>query len=162
MHAGSPDWAAARSRDAVDKARIISEIKRLAGDSGGKPPGRALFERETAIKMSDWYPHIWLRWGDALMEAGFSANKLTVAIGNDVLYQKYVDLTRELGHLPLDGERRRRARTDKSFPSHSTWQKLGGKDKFFKGLLQFCENNPGNDHIVALCVSRVPSGSTTL
>jgi Meiotically up-regulated gene 113 len=146
----------------VDKAHIISEIKRLATQNGGKQPGRNLFERETAIKMSDWYPYIWLRWGEALVEAGFSPNKLTAAISDDVLYQKYIDLTRELGHLPLDGERRRRARTDKSFPSHSTWQKLGDKESFIKGLLRFCENNPGNDDIAALCTSRSPSTATNL
>jgi hypothetical protein len=141
----------------VDKAHVISEIKRLATENGGKPPGRALFERETAIKMSDWYPHIWLRWGDALTEAGFLANKLTAPIGNDVLYQKYIDLARELGHLPLDGERRRKARTDKSFPSHSTWQKLGDKEKFFRGLVLFCEKNPGNEDVAVLCADRASS-----
>lgn len=148
-------------RGAVNKTAIVSEIKRLAAENSGKPPGRASFERETAIKMSDWYPHIWLRWGDALTEAGFSANKLTAPISDDVLYQKYIDLTRELGHLPLDGERRRKAKIDKSFPSHSTWQKLGEREKFLKGLLRFCENHPGNDDIVALCGSSTSSKATS-
>ena len=141
----------------MDKAHIISEIKRIAAETGGKPPGRDLFERQTGIRMSDWYPHIWLRWGDAQVEAGFSPNKLTTAISDDFLYQKYIALTRELGHLPLDGERRRKARTDKSFPSHSTWQKLGDKEAFFRGLLLFCETHAGNEDIVALCLSRPQS-----
>jgi len=53
----------------IDKAQIISEIRRIASEHGGKPPGRLVFERKTGIKYSDWYPYIWLRWNEALEEA---------------------------------------------------------------------------------------------
>lgn len=39
-----------------NKDHIISEIKRIALATGGKPPGRLVFERETGIRQSDWYP----------------------------------------------------------------------------------------------------------
>lgn len=139
----------------VDKARIISEIKRLATESGGRPPGRDRFISATGIKQSEWYPHLWLRWGDALIEAGYTANTLTPAITDDFLYEKYIELARELGHLPLHGERRRKAKADKSFPSHSTWQKLGSGENFLKGLLRYCEDNPGREDIIALCAPRM-------
>ena len=55
------------------KRHILAEIKRLA-EADGKPPGVRLFERQTGIKESDWYPDLWLRWGDAVEEAGFGRN----------------------------------------------------------------------------------------
>lgn len=97
----------------VDKNRIIREIKRIASANGGKAPGRLVFEGETGIKESDWYPDIWLRWSEALAEAGYAPNKLTVRIEDDVVIQKYIGLVRELNRFPILGEIRRKAKTDK-------------------------------------------------
>jgi hypothetical protein len=63
----------------LDKTRILDEIRRLANDNGGKAPGTAAFERATGIRPSDWFPNLWLRWGDALIEAGFEGNQLRAA-----------------------------------------------------------------------------------
>ena len=54
----------------VDRVHIIREIKRIATANGGKAPGRLVFEGETGIKQSEWYPDLWLRWSEALEEAG--------------------------------------------------------------------------------------------
>src|SRR5688572_24714388 len=111
----------------MDKSHILAAIKQVAGENGGKAPGRSVFQRHTGIRMSDWYPQLWLRWGDALIEAGFAANELQAAISDDLVIQKYIDLTRELKHLPIEGEIRRRGSRDKEFPSHTVFRKLGGK-----------------------------------
>lgn len=83
----------------MDKQHILDAIKRLAVANNGKAPGRLVFERETAIKVADWYPHLWLRWGEALAEVGYIANQLQTAINDEVVLQKYIALTRELAHL---------------------------------------------------------------
>lgn len=57
----------------MDKSKILEAIHRLTITTG-KTPGRESFERQTGIKLHDWYPHLWLRWGDALIEAGYTAN----------------------------------------------------------------------------------------
>lgn len=57
----------------MDKRRILEGIKRLATANDGEPPGMTRFERETGIRKREWYPTYWLRWGDALQEAGFFA-----------------------------------------------------------------------------------------
>lgn len=78
------------------KARILEEIRRLAKANGGKPPGVALFERETGIRNTDWFPHLWVRWGDAVVEAGYKANTLQAAYSKDLLVAKFIAFIREL------------------------------------------------------------------
>lgn len=134
----------------VDKNSIIREIKRIASANGGKAPGRLVFEGETGIKQSDWYPDIWLRWGEALAEAGYAPNKLTGRIEDEVVIQKYIGLVRELNRFPILGEIRRKAKIDKSFPSHTRFDRFGGKDKLIEAVVDYCRNNPGFDDILAL------------
>jgi hypothetical protein len=88
-----------------NKDHIISEIKRIAIANGGKPPGRLVFEGETGIKQSDWYPDIWLRWGEALAEAGYAPNELTSRIEDEVVIQKYIGLVRAYWHRRFDDKR---------------------------------------------------------
>ncbi len=76
----------------TSKRHILAEIKRLA-ESKGKPPGVRLFESETGIKESDWYPDLWLRWGDALQEAGFKRNTMVEALSDELLIQQYARLS---------------------------------------------------------------------
>jgi Meiotically up-regulated gene 113 len=140
----------------MDKKHIIDAIKRVAEANGGKPPGRAVIESHAGIRMSDWYPHLWLRWSDALVEAGFTPNKLQGAISPDDLVKKFIDLTRELGKIPVDGEVRRRARADKSFPSHNAFSKFGGKEKLIEAALRYCQQHQGFDDVIALCADQKP------
>ena len=135
----------------MDKRHILEEITRIARENGGKAPGREKFERETGIKMSVWYPHLWLRWGDALQEAGFSPNKLQTALGNEVILEKYIALVRELGHLPVHGELVRKSKNDRSFPSANVFEKFGGKRQIIAAVAQYCRTHQGLDEVLALC-----------
>ena len=112
----------------MDKQQILAEIKRVASSNGGKPPGFQRFENETGISKSQWYPHVWLRWGDALMAAGFEANQLRTKLDSDLVLGKYAALVRDLGRVPVVGELKVKARNDRTFPSHSVFSKnFGGK-----------------------------------
>ena len=51
----------------MNRQQIVAEIVRIALDNGGHAPGMQSFERIAGVKKSDWYPHIWLRWSDALV-----------------------------------------------------------------------------------------------
>jgi hypothetical protein len=123
----------------LDKRRIIDEIKRIAAANGGKAPGREKFERETGIKASEWYPHHWLRWGEALQEAGFTPNKMQTALSNDVVFEKYIGLIRKLGRVPIHGELIREAKKDASFPSKTVFERFGGKVKLLGAVIQYCQ-----------------------
>ncbi|MHB8622069.1 MAG: GIY-YIG nuclease family protein [Sulfuricaulis sp.] len=135
----------------TDKRYIIDAIKRIAAVNGGKAPGRKKFERETGIRSSDWYPYLWLRWGDALQEAGFSPNKLRAAFSDEVIIEKYIDLIREIKQLPVSGEVKRKSKSDVLFPSHRVFDRLGGKDKLIEVIAAYCREHPGHDDVLALC-----------
>jgi hypothetical protein len=136
----------------MDKEQILAEIKRLAVERRGQAPGRQAFARTTGVRMSDWYPHIWLRWGDALAEAGYAPNQLQTKVSDEVLIEKYIGLVRELGGVPVEGEIRRKAREDQSFPAHTVFSRFGGKDKLVDAVAAYCRKTPGFEDVLALCV----------
>jgi hypothetical protein len=139
----------------MDKLEILDAIKRLAEENGGSPPGQLMFERATGVKKSDWYPYLWLRWGEALVEAGYIPNQLMTAISDSVLITRWIELARELGRVPVEGEIRRKGKTDKSFPSHTVFRKLGGKEALLEAVRRWCRQHPGHEDIIALCAEDV-------
>ena len=134
----------------MQRQQIVAEIQRIALEKGGRAPGRQAFERATAVKMSEWYPHIWLRWGDALVEAGYAPNPLQTKATDEVLVEKYIGLTKQLGRFPVEGELRCKAREDQSFPSHSVFSRFGGKDKLLDAVAAHCRKTVGFDDVLAL------------
>jgi hypothetical protein len=142
---------------AIDKQLIWDEIKRVAKANGGKAPGRERFEGETGIKSSDWYPHCWLRWGDALQEAGFSLNKFQTAYDQATLLETFVGLIRELGHFPIHGEVRRKSIKDPTFPSHTVFDRLGGKHKLAELIVEYCKSRNGFDDVLDTCTGVIPA-----
>jgi len=136
---------------AIDKQHILDEIKRIARVNSGKTPGSERFENETGIKFSDWYPHYWLRWGDAVQEAVFSPNKFQTVYDQDMLLEKYIGLIRELGHFPVSGEVRRKSKQEPMFPSHTVFDRLGGKHKLAGLIIEYCKCHSGFDDIIDIC-----------
>jgi hypothetical protein len=134
----------------MNRQQIVAEIVRVAHDGGGQAPGQQAFERATGVKRSDWYPHIWLRWSDALAEAGYAPNVFQTKTSDDVIIEKYIGFVRELGRFPVEGEIRRKAKSDRSFPSHTSFNRFGGKQKLLAGIAAYCRKASGFEDILAL------------
>ena len=98
------------------RERIIAEIRRLAADNGGVPPGRGTFEGATGIVRSQWYGLYWARWGDALVEAGFAANDFTARSDSEFLLSKLAEAYRHYGRVATHGELRLYRQRDPAFP----------------------------------------------
>jgi hypothetical protein len=93
-----------------------------------------------------------VNWGDATQEAGFARNRFTTAIDESVLFEKYIGLVRELGHLPVHGELRRKQKTDPSFPTDNVFLfRFGGKEKLVTALMTFCQSHSEYSDVVELC-----------
>ena len=109
----------------MEREEILREIRRTAEANGGRPLGRRMFERETGVRESDWSGRLWARWGDAVKEAGFLPNRMTVAFPREELAQTYLRVTRKLGRLPTVAELQLEKRRDPTFPSSQTFERLG-------------------------------------
>jgi hypothetical protein len=139
----------------MNKAHILAEIKRTAALNGGVALGKERFFQETGIKTSDWLSKYWARWGDAVKEAGLTPNILQVAYEDELLLEKCVDLTRELGHIPVSAEFTMKARQDKTFPSKNTFYRFGNKQQFIKKILEYCEDKKGYEDVLAIASSKL-------
>lgn len=135
----------------MDREYIVAEIRRTAADNGGVPLGVAAFRRETSIKQTDWYGKYWARWGDALVEAGFSPNRMQEAFADDHIVEKLIDLIRELGHFPVQGEIRLKARNDPKFPSHATFSRLGSKRQSAAKVMAYCASRGQFEDVISIC-----------
>ena len=98
---------------------IISEIKRLAAETGA-PPGQDAFTSATGITPAKWRGVIWLRWSDALAEAGFAANEWNKRRDSREILEHVATLCRKLGRLPTRTEIKMQKRSDPAFPAHTT------------------------------------------
>jgi hypothetical protein len=135
----------------MNREQIISEIRRTAKANGGVPLGRGKFSTETGIKVTEWYCKFWIRWGDALEEAGFAPNRMNEAYQTDEIIEKLIALTRELGRFPVIGDIRMKARQDPGFPSHTVFTRQGSKQELLSKVLKFCKEHPGFDDIIPRC-----------
>lgn len=143
----------------MTKAHIIAVIQRTARGNGGKPLGRMRFLSETGIRESDWSGIFWVRWNDAVCEAGFAPNQKQVALNEELLLKKYIALIRQLGHIPVAPELRMAALNDRDFPSHSTFGRFGGKHKLLLKLIDYCKAHSGYEDIAEICdgLTKVPN-----
>lgn len=140
----------------MTKTHILAEIERTAEANGGLPLGRARFEAETGIKEADWFGRYWARWSDAVREAGLTPNEYNTAYDDDVLLEKYANLAKELERLPVAGDLRLKARSDKEFPSHSTFNRLGQKQEVIRRLAIYCRSHEGYEDVGRLCEGYLP------
>lgn len=146
---------------ATSRTHILSEIRRLA-EVSGRSPGVRLFERETGIRESDWYPSLWLRWGDAIEEAGLARNKMVQLVGNDTLLEKYALLARRLSRLPLQGELILESKRLSDFPSEKAYRRFGGKQGLIAATAAFCEGRPDYSDVLAFCIQATPADQESL
>lgn len=135
----------------MDKQHILAEIKRTAQANNGAPLGVARFFQETGIRITDWEGKLWVRWGDALREAGFEPNQFNMAYDERLLIEKFISLMRELHRFPLSRELKMKSHTDENFPSPNPFKRLGSKQQLAKRILDYCVAREGHEDVAALC-----------
>ena len=135
----------------MDKQHIIEEIKLTAEENHEVPLGQMRFLAETGIRQSDWIGVYWVRWSDAVKEAGYEPNVMQKAFGDDWLLEKFASLVRELGHYPVSAELRMKARSVPEFPSHTTFARFGRKPQLASALVNWCESSGGWEDVQAVC-----------
>jgi hypothetical protein len=115
----------------MDKQEIIEEIRRTAQLN-------------------------WLRWGDAVEDAGLVPNQMNTALSKDEAIGKLIDLISELGRFPIEGEMSRKRNQDAAFPHHNVFRsKFGGKKSIATAVVNYCRERGGLDDVVEICSGHV-------
>jgi len=128
----------------MSKTEILDSIRRIAAANNGKAPGSQRLASEIGLRKSDWYPKFWVRWGDAIREAGLQPNSFVVASPDEVLIAKHVVLIRQLGRFPIDSDLRLN-------PSFRGLHSLGNKRQRVVKVLEYCREHNGFDDVIPLC-----------
>jgi hypothetical protein len=135
-----------------NKHFIINEIRRTAEKNGGQPLGMIGFYNATGIKIADWRGKLWLRWNDALREAGLPPNKKAGPYDEQLLIDKFIGLMRELGHFPLSTELEKKGYHNRTFPSHMAFRAhWGSRIQQSARITLYCQHHKGLDDILAMC-----------
>ena len=132
------------------KSEILDAIREAAAKNGGIPLGQGRFTKETGIQTHIWRGKFWLRWSDAVTEAGFSPNTLTAAYGDEFLLTKLAELARTRGHVPIDTELRFAKSNDESFPGVEAFYRLGSKAERTELLRAFLSQKPEFADVLAI------------
>jgi len=146
----------------TEKQQVLELIRRLAAQNGGKAPGAQRFKSLTGIGKSEWYPKLWLRWGDAVREAGLQGNSMARSFGRELLIKKYIELIRELRRFPIEGDLVLKRIADKSFPNRNAFNALGGKRQRAARILEYCRTNERHEDVVPFCQTIASSNATEL
>ena len=126
----------------MNKEQILAEIRRTAADNGGTPVGMGRFEKDTGVKETDWRGRFWVRWSDAVREAGFTPLPLNSKTDQTVLLSQLASFVRELGRFPTYAEIRMRKLQDAAFPSHGVVTRMGSRRQILEQVAAFCEDRP--------------------
>jgi len=143
----------------MNKEQILIEIKRTTEENSGVPLGWRKFVQETGIREVDWLGQHWARWSDALLEAGYTPNRMNVGYDESFLCERYIELTRELKRLPFKGDMLMKARANSAFPNPKTFSRFGSKAKLVKSVMDYSQGRAGYEDIVLLCEQFAPRSS---
>jgi len=143
----------------MNREHILSEIRRTAEANGGVPLGRVRFLAETGIREADWSGKYWVRWNDAVAEAGYTPNELQGAFSDDELLEKLAQFVRELGHFPVTNELKMKRKSDQGFPNHKVFDRFGRKGEKASRLFEYCVANEGYRDVAEACAPVAKSAS---
>lgn len=130
---------------------VVAEIKRLAEENAGRPPGRRTFEQATGIREGEWLGVIWARWGDALQDAGFSANRMQGRADRDELLKKLFEACEHFRRMPTVSEYELLRAQSPSFPAYKTFQSnFGAKENIIWNLRQWLSENDYKGDLIGL------------
>jgi hypothetical protein len=135
----------------MDRQFLVQEIKRLANEDSGTPPGQEKFPRETGVPPAQWRGVYWAKWSDALAEAGFKPNSFNVAYEQDFLLEQLATAARDLQKFPTTAELKLYARGKAGFPTKTTFESRFKKR--IRALNNFCERHTDWSDVLNICRS---------
>ena len=143
------------------RERIVTEIKRLVSATG-KVPGVKAFENETGILRREWTGKIWVRWSEAIKEAGFTPNALVQRFDSQQVLKKVIECSEVIGRLPSNGDLRLYAYQNEGFPSNGTVENhFPRRALLIEAIRDFVKDKPSHAHILAMLPDTNPVAKQT-
>lgn len=140
---------------ATSKEEILAEIRKFVAGNGGVIPGERTFAAATRIKESAWKGKYWVRWTDAVREAGYDPNAMNQRIPDENILEQLAEFISKLAYFPVRDEINMHARTAPGFPVWQTIKKrYGGMPQTAAALLEFSRKT-GNTSLAKLCAARL-------
>ena len=138
------------------RARIIGEIRRIACENAGTPPGIKRFIALTGIGRGEWQGKIWARWSEAVKEAGLTPNLRQGPLEKTGLLVCMATAIRALQRIPSDAELSLLRRAGSRIPTNQTYVRhFGGKPGLLQHLKQWSGTTPGWSDVAAI-LAHVP------
>jgi hypothetical protein len=134
------------------REQIIFEIQRIAkASSNGRPPGQEAFEKISGIKKHTWLGKYWVKWSEALLEAGYEANKLNEKLELDIVFMRYALAVRLLCKVPTRAELDMLRTKDPTFPLFkSVIKQFNTKAELFAELKSWCARTPDFEDVAEM------------
>ena len=148
---------------AETKDEIVAAIRREATANGGVPLSQVAFIKATGISRHNWRGRYWARWGDAIIDAGYTArtwgNQSPIGeLSTEDALSILALVTREAGHFPTASELILRKRVDPNSPHPSVFKKrLGLVDEQVDALYQWTFDQPEWSDVAAILAPLIRS-----
>jgi hypothetical protein len=143
----------------ISKEEILAEIRKFVVGNGDIP-GERTFVAATRIKESAWKGKYWVRWTDAVREAGYDPNAMNQKIPDEKIVEQLAGFVSKLTYFPVRDEINMQARTTPGFPVWQTIKKrFGGMPQTAVALLEFSRKT-GNTALARLCEARLEREAT--
>lgn len=121
---------------------VLSEIRRIAAENGGRVPGSETFNRMTHLSHSYWKGEIWLRWSDAVREAGLVPNVKNSRLDDGQLLLDLAVAIRKFGHIPTTAELRNYRKSARLSIQKTYIDHFGGKRAMLGRLKSWVRDRP--------------------
>jgi Meiotically up-regulated gene 113 len=144
------------------KDTILEEIRRIAKQSDGVPPGMRTFENESGIKKSAWRGKFWSKWSDAVSEAGFKPQERTQKLDHDVVMGALAICVRHFGREPSRAELELYKRNVPELPWYQTLiENFKSKKEVFAVLADWASTRSDYQDILHLLPVRASDGTSS-
>jgi hypothetical protein len=141
-----------------DKQFILSEIQRTAALNGGQPLGQRAFKNATGILRHEWMGRYWIRWPDAVSEAGFQPLESTQAFEVEEMLEQVAKLARKYKRYPIEAEilMEKRGNGNDRVPSPDILRAgLGRKPEAIRKVLDYCSNRDEYADVIAILAKEI-------
>jgi hypothetical protein len=147
----------------MDKEQFLREVRRIAEENGGTPPGSRAFYASTDTRESTWSGKAWNEWNnwnDVLEDAGYERRAKNEKLPTSGILEQLALLTKKLGRFPVTLDMRREKRTNPDLPNDKTLlTSFGSRDQTLNALKDYCSANPQFTGLLPMLESTVLSGT---